>query len=407
MGWYAVFTDTEGDELALWESTPSGEPLRRRARPRRMLVGMRRSLGSRLTALAIPILLAACATPPAASPSAGESRSTPPSATATAAPSASPAETPSATPAPEPVVWSQLDGSGPVAREDHTWTLDPESGIAYLFGGRDGPTVFGDTWAYELATDTWTDLAPASSPDARFGHEAVWAEGIGLVIFAGQVRVDAFFGDLWAYDPIANAWSELPATGAVPTPRYGSCAGIGPDGRLWISHGFTQDLVRFSDTRAYDFDTAIWTDETPDDGRPVERCLHGCWWTDDGELTLYAGQTTGTTALPDRWSFTGGTWTEVVGTLPEARNLYARARLDGATLVFGGQAIDTGFLGDLWLLADGSMDAEQVEPVGDRPQPVGRAGAELIADPERGRVILFGGRTADGALSDLWALAGL
>lgn len=24
MGWYAVFTDTEGNELALWESTPAG-----------------------------------------------------------------------------------------------------------------------------------------------------------------------------------------------------------------------------------------------------------------------------------------------------------------------------------------------------------------------------------------------
>ena len=330
----------------------------------------------------------------------------PPSATDTTAPSASTVPTPSATPAPEPLAWSQLDASGPAAREDHTWTLDPATGIAYLFGGRDGTTVFGDTWAYELATDTWTELAPPSSPDPRFGHEAVWREEIGVVIFAGQAG-STFFGDLWAYDPASNAWNELPATGALPTPRYGSCAGIGPDGRLWISHGFTQDQVRFSDTVAYDFDAATWTDETPDERRPVERCLHGCWWTDDGDLALYAGQTTGTTALDDRWTLVDGTWTEVDGTLPPGRNLYARTRLDGSTLVFGGQALDTSYLGDLWLLADGAPDAEQVVPVGDGPQPAGRAGAELIADAERGRVLLFGGRSAEGALGDLWALTGL
>ena len=142
------------------------------------------------------------------------------------------------------MTWSRIEAAGPAAREDHTWTVDPDAGIAYLFGGRDGPTVYDDTWAYDLATDAWTQLAPPAAPEARFGHEAVWADGIGLVIFAGQAGV-TFFGDMWAFDPIAGNWSELSAGGALPTPRYGSCGSIGPDGRLWISHGFTQDNVRF------------------------------------------------------------------------------------------------------------------------------------------------------------------
>ena len=367
---------------------------------------MRRSAGSRLTALALLLVLSACAGPPAASTSSSGTVSSEPRQSLTPAASATATAQPSPSPAPATVAWSEVDASGPAAREDHTWTVDPEAGIAYLFGGRDGATVFGDTWAYELATDTWTELAPEASPTGRFGHEAVWAEGIGLVIFAGQAG-SAFFGDLWAFDPDAGAWSELPATGALPTPRYGSCAAIGPDGRLWISHGFTQDQLRFSDTRAFDFESNAWTDETPDGGRPVERCLHGCWWTDDGQLMLYAGQTTGTTALDDRWTLADGTWSRVEGGLPPARNLYARARLDEETIVFGGQAIDGSYLGDLWLLADGSADAAPIEPVDDGPQPVGRAGAELIVDAEGGRALLFGGRTSDGAIDDLWALAGL
>ena len=373
-----------------------------------MLGGMRRFVGRgrHPTALAI-LLLAACAAPQAAAPSPEPSAAPSSAVAATPKPTASATRAPSATPEPEPLAWAPLDAAGPAPREDHTWTVDPDAGVAYLFGGRDGATVFGDTWAYDLATDAWTQLAPPASPDARFGHEAVWVDGIGVVLFAGQAGA-AFFGDLWVYDPVANAWAQLPAAGATPTARYGSCAAIGPDGRLWISHGFTEDGVRFFDTRAYDFGAGTWTDETPADGpRPVERCLHGCWWTDAGELALYAGQTTGTLALDDHWRLADGTWAPVEGSLPAARNLYARARLDGATLVFGGQAVDGSYLGDLWSLPDGAANATLVELAGGGPQPAGRAGAELIVDDERSRALLFGGRTADGALADLWVLGNL
>ena len=133
--------------------------------------------------------------------------------------------------------------------------------------------------------------------------------------------------------------------------------------------------------------------------------MHGCWWTDDGVLALYAGQTTGTLALDDRWAFADGAWTRVEGSVPAARNLYARVQLGDATLVFGGQAVDGGYLDDLWLLEDDDPDARLVEPA-DEGGPDGRAGAEMILDVERNRVLLFGGRSADGVVGDLWSLDG-
>jgi len=367
----------------------------------------------RLPVLLLGLVLAACASPASTTPSNGTasgnpmvSESSPPSPSTepSTEPSAAPSGEPAPQPSSEPLAWRALDLSGPASREDHTWTVGADGEVAYLFGGRDGTNIFDDTWAFDLSDDTWTQLAPSAAPPARFGHEAVWVDDIGLVVFAGQAG-STFFNDLWAYDPAANAWAELPAEGALPTPRYGSCAAIGPDDRLWISHGFTQDGTRFSDTRAYDFSAGTWTDETPADGaRPVERCLHGCWWTDDGELALYAGQTTGVTALGDRWTFADGAWSQVDGSLPPDRNLYARARLDTATLIFGGQGLDGGYLDDLWLLRDGEADAEPVEPDGDLPPS--RSGAELIHDAAGERVLLFGGRDGDGAHGDLWELHG-
>ena len=124
---------------------------------------------------------------------------------------------------------------------------------------------------------------------------------MGLVIWSGQAG-STFFDDIWAYDPTTGAWRELPSLGDVPPARYGSCASLGPDGRLWISHGFT-DTGRFDDTRAYDFATGEWTDETPEGDLPVQRCLHDCYWSSDDTLILYGGQTNGVPALGDIWTY--------------------------------------------------------------------------------------------------------
>jgi hypothetical protein len=267
--------------------------------------------------------------------------------------------------------------------------------------------VHGDLWEYDLAADAWSEVDPGSGPPARFGHEAAWVDGVGLVIFAGQAGA-TFFNDLWAYDPASNAWRQLPSRGDVPVARYGTCAAVGPDGRLWISHGFTSDGARFADTRAYGFEAGSWSDETPGGTLPVERCLHGCWWTDADELVLYGGQTTGVTALGDRWILApGGAWSSADPSGPQARNLAAHVRLDGETLLFGGQGNDLAFLADAWLLADGEAAGVPIEPGTGTDAPRGRAGATLIHDAERDRVLLFGGRDAGGAFDDTWQLDGL
>lgn len=351
------------------------------------------------------LLLAACSV----APSASQPRSVSPSASLRAGASASPEPTASASQEPPASGWSLVAESGdPEAREDHTWTITPDGATAYLFGGRtsDGGAL-DDLWAYDVAAGRW-DAVDVPGPPARWGHNAAWVDGVGLVIFAGQSQA-AFFNDLWAFDPSADRWTELQASGDLPVARYGSCAGIGPDGRLWISHGFTSDGSRFADTKAYDFTTAGWTDETPAAERPVERCLHGCWWTDDDRLALYAGQTTGTPALADLWHLAPGprpgtnAWTEAepTGRWPAARQLYASARWGAATIVFGGGTRDGGYLDDTWLIDD---DGSAARVRLDGEPPPARSGAELVADPANGRLLLFGGRDADGAMNDLWEL---
>jgi hypothetical protein len=353
-------------------------------------------------------MLAACGTTTGSTPHATAGMTDGPSPTidssSPSAPAPSPAETASPSDSPRPAGWRAVVAAGdaPAAREDHTWTIDPDTGSAWLFGGRDGSTAFDDLWRFDPRADRWELVQPdGSAPVARFGHTATWVPGTGLVVWSGQAGT-TFFADLWAYDPGANSWRELPAGGAVPPARYGSCAALGPDGRLWISHGFTEDAGRFSDTRAYDFAAASWSDETVEG--PVIRCLHDCLFAPDGRFVLYAGQTTGAPAIGDLWSrAAGGEWSRgpAGDAEPPPRQLYAMAQAGNRAFVFGGGAADRSKLGDLWALDLAALAWTEMDPDGDAP--AARSGAAMITSADD-RVLLFGGLAADGALADLWEL---
>lgn len=281
--------------------------------------------------------------------------------------------------------------------------MDDAGGIAYLFGGTgtDGP--LDDLWAYDLAADAWSLVEVGGDrPAARFGHVAAWVDGVGLVIWSGQAG-STFFNDLWAFQPADGTWRRLPDGGEVPGARYGSCGAVGPDGRLWISHGFT-DAGRFDDTRAYDFATGSWSEVTLDGERPIKRCLHDCFWSEDGRLLLYGGQTDGVPALGDLWALDPqmGRWTQEPRPEPEPRQLYAVAAIDGVAYVLGGADRAREPLGSMFTLDLTSLGWREVEPSGGPPAP--RSDATLVADPARGRLLLFGGMDRDGGLGDLWAL---
>lgn len=369
-------------------------------------------------ALLVAVIASACGAP---GPSRDPTFDQPiPGTAAPPSPSPGPAEPtvspgPSGAPTAPPVTrsgsWTRLESPGPApaAREDHTWTVDESGRTAYLFGGRDGARVFDDLWAYDLAGGTWREIeVEGRRPAGRFGHEAAWTPiKDGLLVTFGQSG-GTFFNDVWLFEPGTSSWRELPSAGNVPVPRYGSCSGIGPDGRLWISHGFTEEGTRFSDTRAYDLESQEWVDETPAGGLPVERCLHVCWWSLEGALTLYGGQTTGVAALGDLWSLAPAvreapnTWFRLAKPEAGARQLPALASRGLFTYVVGGRDIDRKPLGDTWFVPKFNSGAFNRLQTQEGLPP--RSGAAMVYDHERDRMVLFGGIGDAAAFDDLWAL---
>lgn len=309
--------------------------------------------------------------------------------------------------------WSQVvaANTGPSARYDHSAVFDPVRQQLVIFGGRDTET-FGDTWIFDRVTGMWHAIDSAG-PAPRFGHGAVYdAVHRRMLIVMGQGA--EFFNDVWAFDLDQETWKELKAndrSAAVPRPRYGQSAVLDAQGRVLISHGFS-DQGRFDDTWAFDVAAARWVNLTPTSGpKPLKRCLHALIYeaaTD--RMLLFGGCSSGFGPCPqgDLWAFDLKTtsWTELTprGAAPSARS-NASLVYEAATrtlFLFGGKTA-SGTSAETWSYdLEGNVWMQLERTKG----PSARSSQATSYDTQSGRTLIFGGLTADGSSSELWEWAG-
>jgi hypothetical protein len=219
-----------------------------------------------------------------------------------------------------------------------------------------------------------------------------------------------FFNDVWAFDLEQETWTELKAnerSAESPRPRYGQSAALDAQGRVLISHGFS-DQGRFDDTWAFDVAGAHWVNLTPTSGpRPLKRCLHALIYEATADrMLLYGGCSSGFGPCPqgDLWAFDlkTTTWIELTpqGAAPTARSNVSLA-YDVATqtlFLFGGKT-EREASAETWSYELGNnmwMQLERAE------EPSARSSQATSYDTQTQRALIFGGLTADGSSADLW-----
>ncbi|MCP4995287.1 MAG: PKD domain-containing protein, partial [Gammaproteobacteria bacterium] len=121
--------------------------------------------------------------------------------------------------------WSQftLTGSLPTSRTLAALTYVPSNNQLLLFGGQasDGTTL-ADLWAFDLASQQWTELDPGGGggdPPARLAHSLSYDPGLGQTVLVGGVAADGFtlLSDTWHYD---GAWLEASPVTTLPATAY-------------------------------------------------------------------------------------------------------------------------------------------------------------------------------------------
>jgi hypothetical protein len=113
-------------------------------------------------------------------------------------------------------------------------------GVLYVVGGQLGDGSSSDVVeAYDIATDTWTTVAPL--PEARAGAAAAVVDGT-LYVVGGTDAAGAVQPTFFAYDPGGNAWTMLPA---LPVARM-LLAAVGVNGTLVVVGGSTSTTANGS-----------------------------------------------------------------------------------------------------------------------------------------------------------------
>ena len=104
---------------------------------------------------------------------------------------------------------------------------DSDHHVFVLFGGicKDYPSrcaynsVLGDTWVYELSSNTWSRRQPAQSPSPRLQQQMAYDPVHHVVVMFGGLN-GPVFNELWVYSYEADTWIQIPTPAVNPGARY-------------------------------------------------------------------------------------------------------------------------------------------------------------------------------------------
>jgi N-acetylneuraminic acid mutarotase len=291
--------------------------------------------------------------------------------------------------------------------------FDPTSDRLIMFGGTSGGATLNETWAYYPSTTSWTELNPTGSlPPARVTLSMVWDPATQrMIMFGGaqDVSLSNLVNDTWAYDPMANSWTDLrPAD--PPSARWGQAMVYDSlTQRVIMVGGQGANTDDLNDTWAYDPKANTWSELTPKGKESTTWVAHSMIYDpSSGRVIAFGGGGGGNTERNETWLYdpNASTWTKLSpsGTLPSPRAFSPMVYDPGTKrgLIFGGlfQA-GSGFLNDTSAY-DPSTDAWTVlAPAGTLPSA--RSEQAVAYDPSTGLMIMFGGWDGSVRLNDTWA----
>lgn len=282
------------------------------------------------------------------------------------------------------IVWGGLTGSqylengGYYAPSTDTWaptsTFFPPWGRAYhtavwtgtrmiIWGGKSyvgsGQGPLGDGYVLnpgKTAVGSWTGLAGANQPSARFGHSAVWT-GTRMVVWGGSS--DTTGG---VYDPSTKAWTPTSLIDA-PSARTGQAA-VWTGQEMIVWGGQTPGFLYPDLGGAYDPAANEWR-MLSTNGTPAGRQGPTAVWTGK-EMIVWGGQRgSALEASGGLYSPIGDSWAAVSSQgAPAARSGHAAVWAPGTMIVWGGSTqtspTDTGGLYTHGWSSDNDVDGLSV-----------------------------------------------
>ena len=175
------------------------------------------------------------------------------------------------------------------------YDYDPDTRAFYFFAG-------GRTFRYEPAARVWTDLQPATNPEAALGGILLWSslcydrQHKQFVLFGGgNVQTERGDPGTWTYTPATNEWKPLELK-VEPPQRANSRLVYDPVHQKIVLFGGDQLDQLIADTWTFDLASQIWTQARPHKS-PSPRAGHALLWLPKSKKVLLLGGYTYTSAV--------------------------------------------------------------------------------------------------------------
>ena len=305
-------------------------------------------------------------------------------------------------------VWVQavVQGTPPAPRAWASAVYDPVRDRMLFLGGTNEGTTYSDVWALSFRGDTltWSPLAASGTPGPRAASAAIYDAGRDrVVIFAGMDATGLPRNDVWALSlGPTPAWTQVTPTGAPPSPRNGASALYDPVRQRMMIFAGGQGSPNSNETWALSLPgTPAWTKLTPTNV-PSGRQFHTAVYDPIGDRMIVFGGSNGP-ILSGTWALSLSateTWVPLSGTRRRG-HLAIHDPLRHRMVVIDGD--DGAALDDVWQL-DLSAPPTWLKLTASGVSPGPRAFHAGVYDPQRDRVVFFGGRNG-APLADTWELS--
>jgi N-acetylneuraminic acid mutarotase len=230
-----------------------------------------------------------------------------------------------------------------------TLVYDDASRQMILFGGfgLGHSLVSNETWTYDYGSNLWTMVKARSAPSERASYGmALDSERHQLVLFGGFTEL-GYFNDLWKYSISEREWTRIDAAGELPAPRGAMSFVYDVKRDAFVMFGGFSDQGYFSDTWTLDPSTRTWTKVATEKSPPPARSRMVYHQTADlsiifgGDTMPSEGHLGSPVPYGKTWSYSSNdrSWAEMQtanAPMPRALNGIAYDSNEDAIVIFGG-----------------------------------------------------------------------
>jgi len=296
--------------------------------------------------------------------------------------------------------WELLGADAPIARQGFGFVHDEVNDRFILFGGYDWE-YFNDTWAYDAGAKEWSLIETASPPEARYEFGMVYdSTNEVIVLFGGQSRSTQYLGDTWEFDVTTDTWTRTSTSG--PTARKDHAMAYDPGADRTVLFGGRSSSVTYrTDTMEYVASSNSWYSGGTG---PAGRRGHAmAYLGSTGTVVLFGGYgSSGRLDDTQEYTTSSDTWSsKTTATTPYKRYGHSLAYdpSNERVYIFGGRDV-TNLNDTYYYYASGSNRYWSKRNSG--IQPDGRYGFGMAFDTE-GTCVLVGGYAAH-FMDDVWHL---